>query len=145
MRVGCRRVRASLNEANSEYRRRTTSSCKQSERRPFRMGHSDPYRCPDCVDDVFTTALLALSSICNHDRHLRVLVEHLLNATVVSAGLDTWYEFTMGMSFGSFVALRIARLFGKTRLMRSLVIGCSRLIIACLSTVRPIIGRSYAN
>lgn len=45
------------------------------------------YACPDRVNNVSSSALQALAGICDQDGKLRVLVEDLLDAAVVAAGL----------------------------------------------------------
>lgn len=47
----------------------------------------DAYAGPDRVNNVSSSALQALSGICDEDGKLRVLVEDLLNAAVVATGL----------------------------------------------------------
>lgn len=53
----------------------------------FNVGIRDlttTYRCPDGVHNESSSTFMVLSSIRNQDRHLRVLVENLLNPTIVN-------------------------------------------------------------
>jgi hypothetical protein len=62
------------------------------------------YACPDCINNVSSSALQALASICDQDGKLRVLVENLLDAAVVAAGLAAWCQLVLGLVI--FVAFR---------------------------------------
>lgn len=83
MRVGCRFTSVWRNDANSEYRRRTSRSYLSDISLVRSLLCTSTYRCPNCIDDEASPAFMVLAGICYENRHFRVLVEDLLDATVV--------------------------------------------------------------
>lgn len=100
IRVGCNRQSASRSEANSEYRLRTSRSWIYTVSRELQGSNDHPaYPSPDRVDDRLPTALQTLPSISDQDRKLGVLVEDLLDAAIVAAGLPPWDHLRLGLIF----------------------------------------------
>jgi len=91
--VGCNLVRASLSDANSEYRRRTSRSYTSSVRKGnhpkrgyFEKPRSLTYISSDGIHNITTAILWALSSVGDEDGQLGVLIKYLLDATIVASG-----------------------------------------------------------
>lgn len=121
-------MRASRREANSEYRLRTSRSCWSCQSLERAETLISAYACPDGVDNVSSSALQALASICDQDGELRVLVENLLDAAVVAAGLPAWRQL--------FLVIFVA--FGRGS-RRGIVAG----LVGFLRRLRNVILRIY--
>lgn len=61
---------------------RDPSGCGQSSARSLVL--TTTYRCADGIHNEPSSALMVLASVCDQNRHLRVLIEDLLNATIVN-------------------------------------------------------------
>lgn len=83
--VGCRLTRVARSELNSEYRRRTSHSCKILDNKAPLF--DVPYPCPNCIGYVASPTLMTFARIGNQDLEILILVENLLNTAIVAAFL----------------------------------------------------------
>lgn len=90
-RVGCRLTSVCLNEANSEYRRRTSKSyateSQVSQRKllAYLTFIVATHARTNGINNVSTASFMVLASIRDQYRHFGILVEYLLDAAVVDA------------------------------------------------------------
>jgi hypothetical protein len=83
IRVGCNFARASRSVANSEYRLRTSRSYKDEN--CFRSILITTYPGFNCINNIFSSALVALSRINDQNGKLGLLVKYLLDTTGVAS------------------------------------------------------------
>lgn len=87
--VGCRLTSVALNEANSEYRLRTSRSYTLSESHEAYLRGWDEYPSPYRVGNVAPPTLVILPGISDKDLQVVIFIKYLLDATVIASPL-TW-------------------------------------------------------
>lgn len=123
MRVGCRRVRASLSEANSEYRRRTSRSCCLSLACGARISNRNrAYPSSNGIHYVSTPAFYTLSGIRDYDGRIGGLVENLLYTACVAPGFSPRCGLFVSLGNLVVVTMRCRRNLAK----RGLIIFATR-------------------